>query len=379
MPSTNVCIALLIGCMIRVAGAAAELSPPASPFVISAPAGEEADDPAYALYREGYHAVLEEHWAEARNLFAELRQRFPKSRYRDDADYWTAFSWKQEDPAKARVAYETFIRERPGSTYFGDAIADLRMLEIEAALADAPLPPPSAAAFEREIRIRLPEEVRRIEQDMERVARAQATMMNREFMIIREGDTLLAKMPPPSMRIRILPPIADDPDLQLRINALDAMTAGKRDESAFKALHDIALDPRQPIPIRHVALNSLTEFPRNDPGAVFLSVANRDTNETIQRIAIELFAASNRSRDDRRERLMEMFRRFEKSSPQRVGALSTALYGLAAIGDDPAIDFIAHIARSGSTQPLRSDAIYYLGNIGTDRARKALFKIVRGE
>jgi HEAT repeat protein len=214
---------------------------------------------------------------------------------------------------------------------------------------------------------------------MVHIARAQSMTLHRNLMVLREGDTLLAKAPPASMRLRLFSPDADDPELQIRINALDAMIAGKRDETAFKVLQDIALDGRQPIPIRHVALNSLTEFPQKDPGAVFLAVANRDTNETIQRIAIELFAASNRSRGDRTERLMDMFRRFEKSAPRREGALSTTLYALATIGDDRAIDFIVHIARSSTNQPLRSDAIYYLGNIGTDRARQALFRIVRGE
>ena len=347
MLTTRLVVALLMGCLLPLAGAAAELLAPLHPPAMSAPGAGEADDPAYALYRDGYHSILEEHWGEARELFAELRRRFPDSRYRDDSEYWTAFSWKQEDPVQAREAYEKFIRARPGSTYFGDAIADLRMLEIEAALAEAPQPPPSVAPIGHEIRIRLPEELRRIERDME--------------------------------RIRVLPPTLDDPELQIRINALDAMIAGKRDERAFKVLHDIALDGRQPVPIRQVALNSLTAFSRKDPSAVFLAVANGDTNETIQRIAIELFAACNRSRDDRTERLMDMFRRFEKSSPRRDGALSTTLYALAAIGDDRAIDFIALIARSSNNQPLRSDAIYYLGNIGTDRARQALFKIVRGE
>jgi hypothetical protein len=379
MLTNKLAVALLMACLLPVPGRAAELFAPSHPHAQPAPGGGEADDPSYALYRDGYHAILEEHWGEARRLFEELRRRFPASRYRDDAEYWTAFSWKQDDPGKAREAYEKFIRERSGSTYFGDAIADLRMIEIEAALADIPQPPPSIAPIGQEIRIRLPEELRRIERDMERIARTQAMMMHRNLMVIREGDTLLAKVPPPSMRIRVLPPIAGDPELQIRINALDAMITGKRDESAFKVLHDIALDGRQPVPIRQVALNSLTEFPQKDPGAVFLSVATRDTNETIQRIAIELFAASNRPRDDRTERLMELFRRFEKSTPRRDGALSTTLYALAAIGDDRAIDFIARIARSGNNQPLRSDAIYYLGNIGTDRARQALFKIVRGE
>jgi hypothetical protein len=360
------------------AGNAAALPDPQI-IAFAEPAAAEADDPAYQLYREGYHAILEEHWGAARKSFAELRQRYPRSKYGDDAEFWTAFSWKQEEPAKARAAYEKFIREYPGSTYIGDAIADLRMLEIEAALAQAPLPPSSIPSVGHEIRIHFPEELARIERDMERIARAQSQMMQRNIMVFREGDTLLAKAPPEQMRIQLFSPVAEDPEVQIRITALHTMLAGKRDASTFTTLHDLALDARQPVPVRHVALNSLTGFPEKDPATVFLAVANRDTNETIQRIAIELFAGSNRTRGDRSERLIEMFRRFAKSAPRREGALSTTLYALAAIGDDRATEFIAQIAHTEKNPSLRNDAVYYLGNIGSDRARQELLKLIRGE
>jgi hypothetical protein len=338
----------------------------------------ETDDPSYRVYRDGYHAILQERWGEARKLFAELRKRYPRSRYRDDAEYWTAYSWKQDDPAKARTAYQKFIQERPTSTYFGDAVADLRMLEIEAALAEAQTQTHPLSLTEHEIRIRLPEELRRIEQEMERLARAQS-QFHQNMMIIREGDTLLAKAPPSPLRIQIFAPFADDPDIQIRITALDAMVGGKRDGATYSTLHDVALDTRQPVPVRQVALNSLAGFPEKDPAAVFLTLATRDTSETVQRTAIELFAGSNRSRGDRTDRLIELYQRFQQTAPRRMGALSTTLYSLAAIGDDRATDFIARIARSEKDETLRSDAVYYLGNIGTERARQELVKIIRGE
>ena len=181
------------------------------------------------------------------------------------------------------------------------------------------------------------------------------------------------------MRVRVYVPEAADPDLQVRINALAALMEGKRDGGTFTTLRDIAVDGRQPLVLRHVALNALCELGGNEQAAVFLQIANHDTSEAIQRVAIELFARTNQPRINRTERLIELFHRFEKASPRRGGALSTTLYALASIGDDRATDFLAGIARSGQDSALRSDAIYYLGNLGTDRARQALFKIVRGE
>jgi hypothetical protein len=339
---------------------------------------DESDDPAYALYRGGYRCILNEEWAGARKEFAELMRRYPESPYREEAEYWTAFSWKQDDAAKAREAYKAFIREHPSSPYFGDAIADFRMLEIEAALARVPQPPPSVAPPGHELRMRIPEEIRRFEKEILQL-QLRTEDDHRQMMIIREGDTLLARAPAVPMRIRIFTPEANDPEMQMRLNALSAMLEGKRDNRGFNALRDIAVNPRQPAPIRHAALNALSEFSANDPSSVYLQIANTDTDESIQRIAIELFARNNRSKTNRSERLVELFHQYERSSPQREGALSTTLYALAAIGDDRATDFLAGVARNSRNQALRSDAIYYLGNLGTDRARQALFKIVKGE
>jgi hypothetical protein len=370
---------VVAGALLPVATGTATTIPALGVLVLAEAEPSKPDDPAYKLYREGYHAILEENWKEARQLFAELQKRFPKSDYRVDSEYWAAYSWKQENPDKARAAYEKFIRDHQGSAYFGDAIADLRMLEIEAAVAHATPQPSSIPSTGREVRIPFPEELQRLEEELGRLARMQSRLMEQSVQIVREGDTLRARIPPLHLRIQLMAPVAEDPDVQVRITALDAMLSGKHDGTTFNALEEIARDSKQPLPVRHVALNSLSGFPERDPATIFWSVANHDTNETIQRIAIELFASSNRAREDRTDKLITMFRRFEKSSPRREGALSTTLYSLAAIGNDRATEFIARIARSGKDAALRSDAVYYLGNIGTEKARQELLKIIMGK
>ncbi len=369
---------LLAGFLLQVPVVASSMEGP-GPHPRHAPERAESDDPAYALYREGYHRILQEQWGEAREVFTELRQRYPASSFRDEADYWTAFSWRQENPARAREAYEAFIRAHPASAYLGDAIADLRALEIDAALAGVPQPPPSITPPGEEFRIRLPEELRRIEREMQRMFRTQSDVWRKQMIIIREGDTLLARAPVAPMRVRVYAPEAADPELQVRINALAALMEGKHDAGTFATLRDIAVDGRQPLALRHVALNALSALGGNEQSAVFLQIADHDTSEAIQRVAIELFARSNQPRVNKSERLIGLFHRFEKSSPRREGVLSTTLYALASVGDDRATDFLAVIARSGQESALRSDAIYYLGNLGTDRARQVLLKIVRGE
>jgi tetratricopeptide (TPR) repeat protein len=377
--SDNALAALLAGCLLTAPAAGSELKE-SHMLETRLPEPGGTDDPAYTLYREGYQSILQERWGAARELFAQLHQRYPESRYHDDAEYWTAFSWRLENPGRAREAYKKLIRRRPPSPYFGDAVADLRMLEMEAALANVSPPPPSTSHLGQELRIRIPEELRRIERDMAQLANTQSLMPPRGLMVIREGDTLFVKDPSAPVRMHITGSgVDDDAELAIRIRALDAIVSGKHDDSTFTILRNLAVDPKQPVPVRHVALNSLAGFFQKDPGSVFLFVANRDTNETVQRIAIELFATSNRSRADRTEHLIAMFKRFENSKPGHGGALSTTLYALAAIGDDRATDFLARIARSNTNQTLRNDAVYYLGNIGTDRARQVLLKIVRGE
>jgi len=85
---------------------------------------ETSDDPGYKMYKEGYNLILEESWSKARKKFSELLGEYPKSKYADDARYWSAYALKHTDRKEAVEAYRTFINEYPKSSYYDEAFND---------------------------------------------------------------------------------------------------------------------------------------------------------------------------------------------------------------------------------------------------------------
>lgn len=336
------------------------------------------DDPAFAVYREGYNLILEERWEDARKKFAELVRRHPRSAYLDDALYWTAFSWKQTDRRKAMEAYQGFVRDHPRSRYLDDAVADLQLLEVEEELhrvrqqLRAPEPP-------HEFRVRIPEEFRRLEEEFARQLQSHELQARSRLQISREGDTLLARTPEFHFRLRVNQEEADA-DTRLQLKVLQALSDGGDDPRTGQALREIVLDRKHPAPLRISALYILAGSHVHDNQKVFLEVARGDTNEEIQRTAIELIARSGRERRRSVEQLIELFRTFDGTSGasgSSAGRLGTTLYAIATIGDERATEFLAEVARSHPNYAIRGDAVFYLGTIGSESARAALVRLLQ--
>jgi len=335
------------------------------------------DDPAFAVYREGYNLILEERWEDARKKFAELVRRHPRSAYLDEASYWTAFSWKQSDRRKAMEAYQRFVRDYPRSTYLDDAVADLQLLEVEEELhrvrqqLRAPEPPP-------EFRVRIPEEFRRLEEEFARQIQSHEELARSRLQISREGDSLLARIPELHVRLHVTRE-KTDPETRLQLEVLQALSEGGDDPRTGQALREFVLDRKHPAPLRISALYILAESHVHDNQKVFLEVARGDTNEEIQRTAIELIARSGRGRRQSVEQLIELFRTFDGTSltpGSSTGRLGTTLYAIATIGDERATEFLADVARSHPNYAIRGDAVFYLGTIGSENARAALLRLL---
>src|SRR5512143_76195 len=106
---------------------------PACALISMAPADDwdlpqETRDPGYPLYHDGYRLILDEKWNEARRKFGELMRRYPRSEYRDDARFWTAYSWKFSNRRKALEEYDRFMKDFPSSNYFDDALSEYQRL-----------------------------------------------------------------------------------------------------------------------------------------------------------------------------------------------------------------------------------------------------------
>jgi HEAT repeat protein len=167
-----------------------------------------------------------------------------------------------------------------------------------------------------------------------------------------------------------------DEKTRLKLDAIEALGENTDDEKAYTALKDLALDTKQPLLLRKQALNQLSEFKNHDVDAIYLDLVKKDTSEEIQIIAIENIGQSGQDK----VKTVQFLEQLYSTLPAGHGdQKATALYRIADVGNDQAVDFLTRVAKNDADYDLRSDAVYYLGNIGGDKARAVLYDILKGE
>jgi tetratricopeptide (TPR) repeat protein len=316
--------------------------------------GDQAD-PAFVTYKDGYSLILSEQWSEARAKFRDLLSRYPGSEYADDADYWSAYALMHTNSEKALAAYERFIEQYPHSNYYDDAVADLAQVQ-------ATTPPPQAPAagsigytFSGAPNARLIErELRHMSRNMRRWHSTPGTA----FVWSEAGEDEHI-----------------DQDTRLRMEALYALGQHREDDQAFQTLKGIALDSRQSRPLREAALDGLSGFTKHDVLSVYAEIARTDTNTELQAYAIDMIGQAK----DRTKSMTLLIDLFGKLPPGRKPATESVFYSIAEVGNDRAVDFFRNVALTHKDYDLRRDAVYYLGNIGGERARAALYEILKGQ
>lgn len=327
------------------------------------------EGPDHDMYKKGYDMVLGEKWDSARKQFAELLEKYPKSNYSVDARYWSAYALMHTDLQKALASYKEFVSKYPKSTYYDDAIADMENVQAQIELIQAQkmaagsrashtwvVPPEPAIAPHI---YTLDTKMRHLNRTMQRMSR-------------RLSRTMTFSTGVPYM----IDENKLDEKTRLKIDALSALGENTEDEKAFATLKDIALDTKQPLVLRKQALNLLSDFKKQDVDALYLDLAKRDTSEEIQVIAIENIGQSGQDKNKTVQTLEQLYSSLPaKHEDQR----AAALYRIADVGNDQAVDFLSRVARTDSDYDMRSDAVYYLGNIGGEKARAVLYDILKGE
>ncbi len=332
---------------------------------------DEQDKPDQKLYKEGYNLILEEQWYPARKKFTELLQKYPSTGYADDAGYWSAYALMHTDPRKALAAYKEFVAKHPKSSYYSDAVADLTTVQaqIEAQHEATRALRNSLDTLRFQIPTPAP--------DVEGIPDMREFQMNmRHLRWSLRGMKINLR----SMRVPGFPGRDGEDSLdeatRLKLDALSALSEGKEDEKGFQTLKEVALDRHEPLPLRLEALNQLSEFTKYDPSGVYLDVARADTNEAVQSAAIDFLRRSVKDKNKAVEALASLFSALPHS---RQDQRAMIVYDIADIGNDRAVDFLSGVARSEKDYELRSDAVYYLGNIGGDKARAALYEILKSK
>ncbi|MEO8167237.1 MAG: HEAT repeat domain-containing protein [bacterium] len=334
--------------------------------------GDDEKDPGYATYKEGYALILADKWSESMKKMGEVKSKFPKSAYIDDAAYWSAYAQKRLDPKKGAAAYEKFLSDYPESSYADDAMADMQSafnlvvtpggnnVRVRTA--------PHAYSYSFGSTMRTSEEaMRRSEQAMREVGRSMR----------RSRWTMFTPRPPvaPIMgeeeKERTL-----DPQTRLKLAALQALGESENDKDAFAALKEVALDKSQPEVLRITAINSLQDFKKFDVQPVLIDVARNDGSEEVQLAAISTLGDLGGDKNKSVDALISLFNGYPK---QKEKHLESALYAIADVGNDKAVDFLVKVATSNENIDLRSDAVYYLGNIGNEKSRTALMQILKSK
>jgi tetratricopeptide (TPR) repeat protein len=431
---------------------------------------DDQGDAANAIYKEGYSLVLDEKWDEARRKFGEVISRHSKSKYIDDALYWSAYALMHTDRKKAVSAYRRFIRDYPRSSYFDDAVADFARLQVE-----LPGPPPSPDTLLLQfgnIDASLVIDLRRLEHELRMIRPHPPVVPRLPFSVsiaaIEESTATLLKVIhddakldlPIRVKIESLRNAAEklhgakasltlkqcilDPDQPLKAReyamALLTTTGTNARPASFQTLRQIALDLKQPPPLRELAISSLAKTGRPDALPVLKEIARRDPAERSKVLAVEAMVQAGKGKPSTVETLIEIFnetpehrtrekklllnaiadidndsafqfmkevaKRHEDRGLQnlaifRIGEmdgdksvetlselyytipkelreqLETIMYSVANIGSDKAIDFLATVARTGNDEELRSNAMFYLTNIGGEKARTALYKVLQ--
>lgn len=338
--------------------------------------GESSDkksDPAYKMYKEAYNLILDEQWDDARKKLAEVVKQYPKSDYVDDAEYWSAVALKHIDRKKAKAAYEKFLAAYPKSNYYDDALADLANLgstyTVTTSGNDAVVAEGDAHSYSYGIATsgRLADRQMRLAQQK----------MNRQLRFLTSAGT-----PRAPRALQLLPGTTMysdetiDRETRLKMDALNAIGETKEDSLSYKTLRDVAVDRTQPRALRETAMSSLSNFHQLDVLPVFLEIAKKDTSEEIQNLAIDYMGQLSHNKNRSFETLMDLFYAIPKYRKEQ---MQTVLGSIAEIGNDRAIDFLAKVAKTHEDYDLRSDAVYYLGNIGGDKARAALYEILKGK
>jgi HEAT repeat protein len=331
------------------------------------PASREDDksDAGYALYKEGYALVLDEQYEAARRKFEELLKKYPSSSYADDARYWTAYSLRNSDREQAIEDYKKFIREHPKSSYYDDAVADLNALQMDipavARTTIAPIAPIAPRASRATINAMVGPNARNL-----------VRQMNREIQHMSR-----AGFPTP-----VPPPFAEwrgderlDDATRLKMDALYALGETREDDRSFSTLREVALDLHQVRPVREAAMDALSGFSKHDALSVFVELAQKDTNADIQGFAIDYIGEHGTDKNQRVSVLEDLYRTLPRSRNEQ---RKTIVYTIADVGNDRAVEFLKKLALADEDYDMRRDAVYYLGSIGGDNARAALYEILKG-
>ncbi len=293
--------------------------------------------------------IRDRKWGEAQKKLQEVMKKYPKSKYVDDAMYWYAYSLKSSDKRKAIDAYKEFLEQYRSSNYFEDAIADLARLENRDA-----------------------------ERLAETYARAHETYnRTRElYAVPREAAVPYVVMEPfePGRSRELARTMRDDPELRMRIEALQALMRSK-DEKTFALLKQTALDTSQAIELRQAAISGLRQYPEKNVFDLYTQLLRIESNKRVQQEAIYQLAVVQKDSADRK-RAFTLLKQLATDRERETETRRAALDALRHLDDPNVLATLTEIARNDPDRKIQEFAVYTIAKAkkGSEDKRFSILK-----
>ncbi len=167
-----------------------------------------------------------------------------------------------------------------------------------------------------------------------------------------------------------------DPQERVRLAAVYSLGSSFQENPGAinRALEELAADRGQPRLVRQTALAQLGERGKVPETDFLARLASGEPDEEIQQMAIHVLGKVAQGKAKSIAVLTSLYRSIPD---ERLRSKDVLLFSVASIGNDEAVDFLTSVARSNGHESLRERAVYYLGNIGSEKARNALLEILR--
>jgi HEAT repeat protein len=167
-----------------------------------------------------------------------------------------------------------------------------------------------------------------------------------------------------------------DPQERIRLAAVYSLGSSATEDAGpvNRALEELAADRAQPRLVRQTALAKLGEQSRKIDVNFFSTLASTEPDEGIQEMAIHVLGKKAQRTAASFSVLTGLFRSIPD---ERLQSKDVLLFSVASLGNDEAVGFLSTVAKQNGNEALRERAVYYLGSIGTEKARSALLEILQ--
>ena len=240
----------------------------------------------YKEYQKAYNLVLDEQWVPAEKSITKFVQTFPKSDWKDDAEFWHCYTLeKQNRLSEAAACYEKFLKKNKGSKWYHNARTSLIKTVNQ-------LPQPERTEYANRLQPLL-------QDDNEEIALTAlyALQNTKDERVKARCLSLLKRAKSPSIRTRVMQilfqfdfdneiietfkkAVWEDPNYHVRSYAMTALLQKTRDNpnkfaDAVKTINQILEEDPSPQ-IRSEALKTLIRHNATDAAPLLAKKAFHD-------------------------------------------------------------------------------------------------------